>query len=55
MSEVDETSARFRKRARECRQMAEEVREPDWRNLLLELAQDLEGEADNIQNEQDGS
>jgi hypothetical protein len=29
--------------------MAEEVREPDWRNLLLELAQDLESEAEKIE------
>jgi hypothetical protein len=31
--------------------MAEEVREPDWRNLLLELAQDLDDEADRIETE----
>ena len=42
------TAARFRTRARECREMAAEVREPDWIKLLLELAQDLEDEADNI-------
>ena len=44
----DATAARFRRRAAECRQMAEEVHEPDWIKLLLELAQDLEDEADNI-------
>lgn len=44
----DATAARFRRRAAECRQMADEVREPDWIKLLLELAQDLEDEADRI-------
>ena len=44
----DPTTTRFRQRARECRQMAEEVREPDWRKTLLELAQDLEDEADKM-------
>lgn len=39
------TSARFRKRARQLRQISQEVQEPDWRNTLLELAQDLEDEA----------
>jgi hypothetical protein len=46
-----ETAARFRERARECRQMAKEVQEPDWRELLLSLAQDLEDEADRIDTE----
>ena len=43
-----DTAARFRRRAAECRQMAEEVREPDWIQTLLDLAQDLEEEADKI-------
>lgn len=51
MTASSETSARFRARARECRQMAEEVREPDWRETLLGLAQDLEDEADKIEAE----
>ena len=51
MTASNETSARFRTRARECRQMAEEVRELDWRKTLLELAQDLEEEADKIDDE----
>lgn len=32
--------------------MADEVREPDWRNTLLELAKDLEDEADEIDAEE---
>jgi hypothetical protein len=47
----DDTAARFRMRARECRRMAEEVREPDWLRLLLELAGDLELEADKLDRE----
>ena len=46
-----DTAARFRKRAAECRQMAEEVREPDWIEVLLGLAQDLEHEADKMDGE----
>ena len=42
----DITAVGFRKRALECRQIAAEVQEPDWRASLLELAQDLETEAD---------
>lgn len=49
---TDYTSARFRRRARECRQMAEEVQEPDWRATLLGLAQDLEEEARKIDTEE---
>ena len=49
----DATADRFRRRAAECRQMAEEVREPDWIQTLLELAQDLEDEADKIDAERD--
>lgn len=49
---VADSSALFRRRARECRQMAAEVREPDWRATLLGLAQDLEDEADKIDAEQ---
>ena len=51
MMVVDDVAARFRQRARECRQMADEVRENDWREMLLGLAQDLEDEADKIDGE----
>ena len=47
------TAARFRKRARECRRMATEVRENDWRETLLGLAQDLENEAGRIDAEKE--
>lgn len=49
MTASNETSARYRTCARECRLMAEEAREPDWRQTLLDLAQDLEEEADKIE------
>jgi hypothetical protein len=48
---MNDTAQRFRKRARECRRMAEEVREPDWLNTLLKLAKELEDEADKIEAE----
>jgi hypothetical protein len=51
MMVVDDVATRFRQRARECRQMADEVRENDWREMLLGLAQDLEDEADKIDGE----
>lgn len=41
----------FRERARKCREVAEEVREPNWLKLLLELAEDLEDEANKIEAE----
>jgi hypothetical protein len=46
------TSRRFRQRARECRRIADEVREPSWLKALLALAKDLEDEADKIDAEQ---
>lgn len=48
------TAQRFRQRARKCREVAEEVQEPDWLNFLLELANDLEEEADRIEAEERG-
>jgi hypothetical protein len=53
MSTARMTAQRFRERARQCRHVAEEVREPDWLNMLLELAKDLEDEADKIEAEID--
>ena len=53
MDSVEDTAARFRRRARECREMAQEVQEADWRNTLLGLAQDLVEEADRIDAERD--
>ena len=49
----EDTSARFRRRAGECRQMAAEVKESDWRETLLGLADDLEDEADKIDAERE--
>ena len=42
------TSKRFRERAAQCRRIAEEVREPSWLEALLDLAKDLEDEADKM-------
>ena len=38
----------FRRRAAECRQIADEAGSDEWREALLTLAQDLEDEADRI-------
>lgn len=48
----DDTAARFRQRARECRLLAAETQSEDWRQSLLALAQDLEDEADQIDAEE---
>lgn len=46
-------AARFRMRARQCREMAAEVQEPDWRETLLGLADDLDAEAQKIEAEEE--
>ena len=46
---ANETAARFRKRARECRELAAQVTDEAWLESLLTLAQDLEQEADQIE------
>jgi hypothetical protein len=43
---VADDAARFRQRARDCRNMAAETKNEEWRHWLLGLAQDLEDEAD---------
>ena len=51
----EDTVARFRERARKCREIAAEVRTDDWRQALLTLAQDLDDEADKIEAEEAGN
>lgn len=41
-------SERFRRRARECRDLSIRARDPDIRLFLIQVAQDLEGEAARI-------
>lgn len=48
----DDTATRFRKRTRECRDLAAEAESDDWRQSLQNLAQDLEDEADRIDGEE---
>lgn len=48
----DDTAARFRKRAQECRDLAADARSDDWRESLLALAEDLDEEADRIEAEE---
>ena len=51
---MGDDASRFRKRARECRDMAVEAGGEDWRETLLALARDLEDEADKIDAEEPG-
>lgn len=41
-------TAHLKERARECRLLAEQAKDPYWRETLLELADDLEREAEAI-------
>jgi hypothetical protein len=43
---------RFRRRARECRQLAAESANPQSRDKLIEIADDLDAESDKIEQEQ---
>ena len=43
--EMGDDAARFRKRASECREMAAQAKDEEWRRWLLTLADDLESEA----------
>ena len=42
----------FRERAAECRQLAAITNDEDWRAMLLDLADELEAEADKIATEE---
>ena len=46
--EEEDDAKRFRRRAAECRSLAAQAGNAEWRQSLLELAQDLENEADEI-------
>lgn len=48
---MSEDSDRFRRRARECRDLAEQASSAEWRKSLLQIAQDLEYEADRLDSE----
>lgn len=52
---MGDDAARFRQRARDCRQIAEEAKSPIWRESLLSIAQDLEDEADRLDAEEEAS
>jgi hypothetical protein len=45
---MEEDADRFRRRARECRDLAEQANGPEWRETLLQIAKDLEHEADQL-------
>lgn len=45
---MGDDAARFRKRARECRELAQDESDRDMRRSLLTVAKDLEKEADEI-------
>ena len=46
---MSDDAARFRKRARQCRDLARHAKEEEWRKSLEALAQDLEDEADRLE------
>jgi hypothetical protein len=43
---------RLRRRARECRQLAAEAPNRQWRDKLIEIADDLDAGSDRIEQEQ---
>ena len=49
---MSDDADRFRKRARDCRKIADEAKSTNWRESLLSLAKDLEDEADKIDEEE---
>ena len=49
---MSEESERFRIRAKECRELADKARDPVARRTLVEIADDLEVEADMIEAEE---
>ena len=38
----------FRRRARECREIAERANDGEWRRMLVSIAEELDEEADRI-------
>jgi hypothetical protein len=50
--DMAEDAERFRSRARHCRELAETARDEAARGQLVELAHDLEDEADKIEAEE---
>ena len=52
---MSEEGDRFRKRARECRDLAPKARVPEVREQLLRLADELEEEADKADAEENQS
>ena len=45
---MGEDAARFRRRARQCRELAQDESDRDMRQTLLTVAEDVEKEADEI-------
>lgn len=45
-------SERFRRRARECRDIAAQTKDTWWSTMLLELADELEEEAERVEAEE---
>ena len=46
MTMPNDDAKRFRQRALECRKIADEAGNAEWRSWLLDLAKDLEDEAE---------
>lgn len=50
---TEDAVSRFRMSAKECRALAEQSTDPEWRKWLLDLAQDLEVEARKLESGED--
>ena len=49
---MGEESDRFRSRAKQCRELAKDARDDQSRQTLSEMAEELDAEADNIDEEE---
>ena len=48
---MSDDAARFRERARKCRELAKQAKDEDWRHALEALATDLEEEAARVESD----
>jgi hypothetical protein len=52
MRDVGDAAERFRRRALECRQLAANARDAYWRDKLMEIADQLDQEAEVVEAEE---
>ena len=51
---AENAATRFRRRASECRALANQSKNPEWREWLLVLARDLDSEVAKLEAEVEG-